>query len=69
MTEWPEGWRPKSPEEAEEYLDVHPPGTGDDEIVAACTALLDEGMFGDGDSAVTPFPKPPEEQLEERGAD
>jgi hypothetical protein len=76
MTEWPEGWRPETHEEAQGYLDAHPPGTGDDEVATACTSLLDQEMpphrsdFAVRDGGGTPpFPKPSDEQLEEKGAD
>jgi hypothetical protein len=75
MTEWPEGWRPSTTDDAQGYLDAHPPGTGDDEIAAACTSLLDQetlaprpgspATVADGAS----FPKPSDDQLEEKGAD
>jgi hypothetical protein len=71
MTEWPEGWRPRTREEAQEYLDAHPPSTGDDEVATACATLLDQetGPLGAEEQGGSAFPKPSEDQLEERGAD
>ena len=62
MPEWTTGWRPSTVGEARQYLDAHEYG-GDPDIVTACEALFDATPHLSGGV------KPPEDQLEERGAD
>ena len=60
--EWSAGWRPTTVGEARQYLDAHE-SDGDPEILAACEALFDATPHLSGAE------KPPDDQLEERGAD
>jgi hypothetical protein len=62
VPEWTADWRPATVGEARHYLDAHE-RDGDPEIVAACEALFDATPHLSGGF------RPPEEQLEERGAD
>lgn len=62
MPEFTSGWRPSTVGEAREYLDAHELD-GDPDIVEACEALFDAKHHISG------VVLPPEEQLEERGAD
>jgi hypothetical protein len=75
MAEWKKGWTPSTVGEAREYLDAHE-RDGDPAIVEACEALIDviehrSGPRQQSDERLdpSPLPKPPLDQLEEKGAD
>jgi len=40
MTEWPEGWHPVNAAEAKEYIDAHPNGEGDPDLIEECESFL-----------------------------
>jgi hypothetical protein len=76
MTNWQDGHRPPTLQEAEEYLEAQ--GDGDDaDAIETCQDVVDrEGRLAHGvpasDGGMTkpsPYPKPSDEQLEEKGAD
>jgi hypothetical protein len=76
MTNWQDGHRPPTLQEAEEYLEAHRDGE-DADAIETCQDVVDrEGRLAHGmpasDGGMTkpsPYPKPPDEQLAENGAD
>jgi hypothetical protein len=40
MTQWPEGWHPVNATEAQDYIDAHPGGGGDLELLEECQSFL-----------------------------
>jgi hypothetical protein len=77
MTDWPAKWRPVNPEEAQTYLDAHQDGSGDPEVIEECEFFLSRDRQSPppapggerGDSEELDLPPPPEDLLEEKGAD
>jgi hypothetical protein len=77
MTTWQEGHRPPTLQEAEEYLKAHPEEGDDFDAFETCQDVVArEGRLAHGmpasDGGVikpSPYPKPPDELLEEKGAD
>ncbi len=41
VTDWPEGWRPANPAEAQEYVDAHAGGGGDAETLEHCNWVFE----------------------------
>ncbi len=71
MSEWPEGWRPNSLEEAQEYLAEYAGDDGDPETAAACRIEIEKHTPGARMTTgmQSPFSPPPDDLLEEEGAD
>ena len=60
MTEWPEGWHPKSAVEAQEYINAHQDGTGDPELLEECKSFVSHTVRsrpipGGGRTVTSPF--------------
>lgn len=68
MSKWPKDWRPQSPDDARTYLDAHENGGGDAELIEECERLVDAITPG-GTVKSSPFPKPSDDQMEEKGSD
>src|SRR5580704_14723561 len=77
MTEWRSEHRPPTVREAKAYLEAHRHGGGDAAALEECHDVVDSedrrahGRPASDETGVDapPFPKPPEDQLEEEGAD
>jgi hypothetical protein len=74
MSKWPEGWRPNTLEEAQEYLAEHAGDDGDPETAAACQIEIEKHTPGartpiGGQDIRSPFTPPPDDLVEEKGAD
>jgi hypothetical protein len=77
MTIWQREKRPPTVGEARAYFDAHAEDGGDPETMEECERVLDathyptDGLPGAGYGGVkqSPYPGPPEDQIEEEGAD
>jgi hypothetical protein len=77
MTEWRNENRPPTLQEAKAYLDDHRHGGADAATLEECEDVVDResrrahGLPASGGEGVEAslFPKPPDDQLEEEGAD
>jgi hypothetical protein len=77
MTEWRSENRPPTLREAKEYFEAHRHGGGDEATLEECRDVLDSedrrvhAQTAPGGAGMKPssFPKPPDDQLEEEGAD
>jgi hypothetical protein len=76
MGKWPKDWHPQTPDEARAYLDAHENGAGDPDLIEECEHLVDATtprqhlLTGPGGAIKTPpFPKPSDDQMEEKGSD
>jgi hypothetical protein len=74
MTDWPKGWHPANAQEAQEYIDAHPDGSGDPELLEECERRVARPVrsrpgAGGGRTKPSPFAVAPEELAEEKGAD
>jgi hypothetical protein len=77
MTEWQEAGRPPTVAEAREYLEAHMIGGGDPDTIDECDRVLNASQYPTrslpdtdyGSIKPSPFPKPPEDQMEEEGSD
>jgi hypothetical protein len=74
---WRREGRPPTVGEARIYFDAHATAGGDPEILEECERILDatnhptRSLPGSGYQGAkpAPFPRPPEDQLEEKGSD
>jgi hypothetical protein len=66
---WRKEGRPPTVGEARDYFDAHATAGGDAEILEECERVLDAIDQPAGHLTGSPFPRPPEEQLEEKGSD
>jgi hypothetical protein len=74
---WRRESRPPTVGEARDYFDAHATGGGDPEILEECERVLDatshptRDLPGAGSQGTKPgpFPRPPEDLLEEKGSD
>jgi hypothetical protein len=66
MSKWPADWHPETVADAQKYLDAHENGAGDPDLIEECERAVETSKHRSG---ITTFPKPPDDQLEEDGAD
>ena len=76
MSKWPKDWRPEKVKDAQRYLDAHENGAGDPDLIDECERMVDMGnprphhpTGPGGATQPSPFPKPPDDQMEEEGSD
>jgi hypothetical protein len=72
MTIWQRAKRLTTVGEARDYFDAHAEDGGDPETMEECERVLDATQHptdGHGGVKQPPYPGPPEDQIEEEGAD
>jgi len=72
VSDWPEGWRPANPAEAQAYVDAHAGGGGDAETLEYCNWVVERGTQpprpptpepGGGATKASPFTPPEEDAI------
>jgi hypothetical protein len=75
VSKWPKDWHPETEEDARRFLDAHENGAGDPDLIDECDRMVESSKSRrrptglTGTTTPSPFPKPPNDQLEEEGSD